>query len=447
MERDMQRLVFAHGPWQLLIAASALKQASSAQTSFQDVLVILDRGAWSSNQASPQEPGGFCRVVRDTSIGALSEEPFPSRIGEVMNQIATAVRSWSRIVVLNIDDDDSWRNLLDCRRGVDILRTMLGLAQPDELWFDCLGGIELDPHRVVYRVAAEAFPTARIVLYEDGLDSYIPLEDYHFSLARYLTRPRLAWRALKARVRRWRAPHDVSLSQLLPHQLGRVVASYLWISVLLPPPAYQKRLPLVQLQTRFMKDTIKQVSPIVDQIDLKGIKPHGRRAILLGQCFAAWGQLDREVELHCYTDMTKRLERLGYEVMWKEHPRRARDPLLPDLARAVPGVQAVPDLGPWPIELFIERLGISACASLTSTTLFSLPLLHGMPSFSMAARYISMLPYPNDELARIAANAIPRLDDPEASAPSRQTSERPANDTDAGGIADAHLEYPVESVH
>jgi Alpha-2,8-polysialyltransferase (POLYST) len=385
--------------------------------------------------------------VRDTDSGASSDEPFPSRIGEVMNRIAEVVWPWSRIIALNIDDNDTWRNLLDCRRAVNILRADLGVAEPDELWFDCLGGVELDPHRVVYRVAAEAFPTARIALYEDGLDSYIPLEDYHFSLARYLSRPRLALRALKAGVRHWRAPHDVSVSQLLPRHLSRVVASYLWISLLLPPPAYQKRLPWVQLQTRFMKDTIEQVSPIVDQIDLKGIKTHGRRAILLGQCFAAWGYLKRDVELDCYIDMTRQLEQMGYEVVWKEHPRRARDPLLPDLARAVPGVQALPDLGPWPIELFVGRVGIAACASLTSTTLFSLPLLYGMPSFSMGARYISMLPYPHDELARIVADAIPRLDETEARIPSHQTGQRSATDGDAVGITDADIDFPVESVH
>ena len=441
----MHRLVFAHGPWQLLIATSALKQASSSRTDLLDTLVILDRGAWSSDRLGALEPGGFCHVVRDTEAGAANEEAYPSRIGEIMHRIAVAVWSWKRIIVLNIDDNDTWRNLLDCRRPVQILQSILNLGEPDELWFDCLGGVELDPHRVVYRVAAEAFPTARLVLYEDGLDSYIPLEDYHFSLVRYLSKPRLGLRALRARIRDWRAPHDVSLGQLLPRHLRRVAASYLWVSLLLPPPAYQKRLPWVQLQTRFLKETIERILPIVEGIDLKGFTAKGRRAILLGQCFAAWGQLDREVELDCYIEMTRRLEQMGYDVMWKEHPRRARDPLLPELARAVPGVQTVPDLGPWPIELFVGRLGIAACASLTSTTLVSLPLLYGMPSFSMGARYIAMLPYPHNELARILAQAIPQLDDTDAKVSGRQTGICAASD--AAGAADADIEYPVESVH
>jgi Alpha-2,8-polysialyltransferase (POLYST) len=440
----MQRLVFAHGPWQLLIAASAMKQASSSWTDSQDVLVILDRGAWSSDRLGPLEPGGFCRVVRDSGTATGSQEAFPSRIGEIMHRIALAVWPWSRIIVLNIDDNDTWRNLLDCRRPVQILRSNLGLSEPDELWCDCLGGVELDPHRVVYRVTAEAFPTARLVLYEDGLDSYIPLEDYHFSL-RYLSRPRLGLRALKAGIRNLRAPHDVSLGQLLPRHLRRVVASYLWVSLLLPPPPYQKRLPWVQLQTRFLKETIERISPIVEQIDLKGFTAQGRRAILLGQCFAAWGQLDRDVELDCYIDMTRRLEQMGYEVMWKEHPRRARDPLLPELARAVPGIQTVPDLGPWPIELFVRRLGITACASLTSTTLVSLPLLHGMPSFSMAARYTSMLPYPHNELARIVAKAIPQLDEIDTRVSGRQMNPLAAGD--APEPTSVNIASPVESVH
>ena len=438
----MHRLVFVHGPWQLLIAASALRQAaSSSRINSQDVLVILDRGTWGSAQVGPLQPGGFSSVVRDSKTESLGDGSLPSPIGEVMSRIAPVVWPWARIVVLNVDDNDTWSNLLDCHRPVQILQSNLGPIEPDELWFDCLGGVELDPHRVVYRVAAEAYRTARIVLYEDGLDSYIPLEDYHFSLVQS---PRLNLLALRARIRQRRAPYNLALGQLLRRHLSRVVASYLWISLLLPPPPYHRRLPWVQLETRFMKDTIKQIAPIIEQIDLKGLNTPGHRAILLGQCFAAWGCLEQDVELDCYIDMTRRLKQLGYEVMWKEHPRRARDPLLPHLEQAVPGVQAVPDLGPWPIELFVERLGIAACASLTSTTLFSLPLLHGMPSFSMASRYISMLPYPNNELARIVAKSIPPLDEADTQIPDRQVGQPPS--TAAPGPAETEITWPVESV-
>jgi Alpha-2,8-polysialyltransferase (POLYST) len=442
----VRRLVFAHGPWQLLLAASALKQVSSASpTSFQDVLVILDRGAWSSDPSDSLEPGGFSRVVGDTRTASLGDGPFPSPIGAVMSRIAPVVWPWSHIVILNIDDNATWRNLADSRRPAEILRANLNVAEPDVLWFDCLGGAELDPHRVVYRVAAEAYAKAQIVLYEDGLDTYIPLDDLHFSLGAYLTNPRMAYRALKARVRQWRKPNDLSREQLLPRHLARVAASYLWITLMVPLPAYQRRLPWVQLQTRFMKDTIRQVSPIVDDIDLKDAGTGGRPAIVLGQCFASWGVLRRDFELNCYIDMTKKLQQLGYEIIWKEHPRRAQDPLFPDLAAAVAGIRAIPDLGPWPIELFIERLGIAACASLTSTTLFSAPLLFSIPSFSTVARYISTLRYPNDVMARLVAGSIPDLH--ENGQPVHGWHKGKTLAAKRGQPTDSEFDYPVESVH
>lgn len=83
--------------------------------------------------------------------------------------------------------------------------------------------------------------------------------------------------------------------------------------------------------------------------------------------------------------------------------------------------------------------------SLTSTTLVSLPLLHGMPSFSMAARYTSMLPYPHNELARIVAKAIPQLDEIDTRVSGRQMNPLAAGD--APEPTSVNIEYPVESVH
>jgi hypothetical protein len=441
----MRRLVFAHGPWQLLLAASALKQAATTPPgNAQDILVLLDRGFWSSDHAAKLKPGSFSRMVQDTQRGPLQDSPFPSPIGDAMSRIAPVVWPWSRIIVLDIDDYDVWNNLIDCRKPVEILRDNLNLARTDELWFDCLEGTMLDPHRVVYRVAAELYPKARIVLYEDGLDTYVPLEDHHLSLASCFERPRFAYHSLRARIRQWRRPHNLTTAQLLHRHLARVTASYLWITLMLPPPAYQRRLPWVQLQTRFIKDTVKQAAGLAAGIEPDKASSSGRAAILLGQCFSSWGHLERTAELDCYIDMTRRLKRLGYQVMWKEHPRRARDPLFPDLVRAE-GVHAVPEIGPWPVELFVERWGITACAAITSTALFSLPLLFGIHPFSTAACYISTLPYPNDVMARLVAESIPHLDGAQLTPQDGRDHEAAATDL-TEPPARPELDYPM-NVH
>jgi Alpha-2,8-polysialyltransferase (POLYST) len=369
--RETRRLVFVHGPWQLLIAAGALEQASrSAGGRSRDTLVVF-----------PLPDGQLA----------------PPILG-VIRRIAAAVWPWDRVVVF---DDPIRGDLGEARGCVEAARALLQEESADEVWLECLWGTS-------EKIFAEAYPKARLVLYEDGLHVYLPGEDHHISAARLLGDPRGTYRALKLRVRERRHPDSLAVAAMLPRHLARVAASYLWISQMLPPADYQRRLPLVQLQTRFVREALARVSPLVEDI---GLEPaDGPRALLLGHCFSNFGDLEREVELDCYVDMANRLQGMGYEVIWKEHPR-TRQPFLAELADAVPGVRGAPDWGPWPVELLVERLGLSACASITSTSLFTIPLLFGLPSFSAAARLLPLFRFPADELARLVAGSIPRLAD------------------------------------
>lgn len=383
----MKRFVFVCGPWQLLLLSSALKQAAATSRSrFEDVLVIHP----------------------------LHDGPLAPPILEVMTRMAPAVWPWNRVVVL---DHEAIRPQGDTSRSAEVLRDKLEAGARDvaELWLVSLWG-RLD------KLAAEAFPTSRLVLYEDGLHTYVPTEDHHLSLVKGLKKPRETYRALKLRLRERRRPGDLGLATMLPRHLARVAASYLWLSLKVPPADFQKRLPWIQLQTRFMKETMEQVSPLVADIPVE--RGNGRNAVVLGQAFSNYGDLTRDVELDCYIDMVGRLQGKGYDVIWKEHPR-TRQPFLPDLLEAFPDVRAVPDLGPWPIELFVERMGLAACASLTSTALFSIPLLFGLPSFSPVGQFLGRFRYPNDVMARLVAAAVPPLDAEAAAAAPQAAGSRP----------------------
>jgi hypothetical protein len=367
----MSRLVFVHGPWQLLVAASALKQASETSGD----------GAWNT-----------------LVIYSLHSATVPGPIREVMCRMAPALGPWRRVIVL--DPSIEW-DLRDARPSIEALRARLDVDEPDEVWLDALW---VGPEKGV----AEAYPGARIVLYEDGLHTYLETEDHHVSAARCLREPRAAYRSMRLRLRERMRPDNLSLSPMLPRHLARVSASYLWISLMLPPPAYQRRLPWAQIQPRFLGETIDRVSPLADEVVLDG--GSGPTAVVLGQCFSNYGDLARDVELDLYIEMARRLQEMGYEVLWKEHPRTRR-PFLPDLVEAVAGVQGLPDLGPWPIEVFAKRLGLAACASLTSTSLFNFPLLFGLSSFSTAGRYLSSFRFPNDLMAQLVAKSIPQIDE------------------------------------
>ncbi len=366
----MNRLVCVMGPWQLVMAVSAMKQASES------------RGGHTSDTL----------VLYSTPDGPLSQ---PLR--EVMIRIAAAIWPWRNILIL--DESIDWWSLNGARATIEALRGKLGDAEPEQLW---LASVPNDP----LKIAAEAYPAAQLVLYEDGLHSYLPMEDHYLSISRCFTEPRGAFRALKMRVRERLRPEDFSLSTLLPRHRSRIAASYLWISLAVGPPEYQRRLPWIQLQTSFVRETLAQVVPFTQEIEIE--PGAGRRAVLLGQCFCNYGEISRDFERDCYIDIARRVQQMGYEILWKEHPRM-RQPILPDLVEAIPRVLPMPSLGPWPIEVFVERLGLAACAGMTSTSLFTIPLLFELPSFSAAQFYISKFSFPDNVFARLVADSIPRI--------------------------------------
>ena len=356
----MKRFVFVHGPWQLIMAASALRQAAESR------------------------PG---KTIDTLVIYSLPDGPLSDSLLDVTRRIAAEVWPWQRVVVLT--DVIDWWALHDVPGCITLLRE-LGAAEPDELWV-------VDVPQNPTKITAEAYPSARIVLFEDGLMSYLPYEDHRLSVSQCLGQPRGALRALKFRLRERLRPGDLSTSSVLSRHRARVSASYLWMSLALPPSDCQRRRPWIQLKTRFIRETIALVSSIADHIDLEPAK--GPSAILLGQCFSNYGgSITRDLELECYADIARSLQRMGYEVLWKEHPRM-RHPCRYELLEQVPGVRALPETGAWPIEVYVERLGLAACAGLTSTALFSIPLLFNLPSISPAGRYARSFAFPDNLLA------------------------------------------------
>jgi hypothetical protein len=367
----MRRFIFVHGPWQLIVATSALKQAAQSLSGrAQDTLVIY----------------------------SLPDGPLSQSMVDVMRRIATAVWPWHQVIVLN--DAIDWWTLRDVRGSIATLRENLGEEAPDELW-------AINVPQNPTKITAEAYPSARIVLFEDGLMSYLPYHDHRLSISQCLEKPRTALRALKLRLRERLRPQDLSVSAMLSRHRSRISANYLWMSLAVPPSDCQRRLPWAQLKTHFVKDTIACVSPIAPAVDLEPARRP--RAILLGQCFSNYdGGITREFELECYADIARSVQRMGYEVLWKEHPRMRR-PCGRDLFELVPGVSAFPEIGPWPIEVYVERLGLAACAGLTSTTLFSIPLLFNLPSFSPAGRYASQFEFADHVLARLVGESITQV--------------------------------------
>ncbi len=175
----VKRFVFVHGPWQLIMATSALRQAAES---------------------------GQRRTIDTLVIYSLPDGPLSDSLLEVTRRIAAVVWPWQGVVVLN--DVIDWWSLRDVPGCTSLLRDKLGAAEPDELWV-------VDVPNNPTKITAEAYPRARIVLFEDGLMSYLPFEDHRLSVSQCLGQPRLALRALKFRLRERLVPGDLSMSSML----------------------------------------------------------------------------------------------------------------------------------------------------------------------------------------------------------------------------------------
>src|SRR5271157_6378707 len=93
----MNRLVFVHGSWQMLLVASALKQgATTAGREASDYLVFYP----------------------------LHDGPLPSTLLEVMSRIAGVVRPWKEVIVLDQAIKPDERRP---RPAIEALRARLGV--------------------------------------------------------------------------------------------------------------------------------------------------------------------------------------------------------------------------------------------------------------------------------------------------------------------------------
>lgn len=369
-----RRVVFVHGPWQLLMATAAIRQATPPEAAerAEDLLVIFPLGA---GPATPE-------------------------LAEVMERLAGATWTWRRVVPSVDPVHDMSRPAV--ARAIASLREVIGGGEPAEIWLDCLWGS-------FEKVAAEAFPSSGIILYEDGLHTYVETEDHHLSIAQCLRRPRRSYRSIRARLSQRRNDGSIGAWPLVRRHLDRVRSSYLWIERIVPAPAYQRHLPRVRLQTESLRRTIRDAAAVAPEPPLPAAitRSEGPKAMVLGQCFSNYGDLARDREFECYLDTVKRLRNAGFSVLWKEHPR-TREPFLSDLSAAIDGIEAMPELGPWPVELFAERMGLACCAAVSSTSLFSFPLLFGLPAYTMIDdRLLPLFRHPNDQMARLVVSHVP----------------------------------------
>ena len=383
-----RRVCFALGTWQIVTLAAGLRRAAddSARggSPFLDYLVLY-------------EPAGASDALKDS-----------------MQAVAEAVWPWKRIVWA-FDVLSGVRRRVSQERFDALLggvRERVGVPAVDELWFCWL-------NRLPEKLIMEAYPDARVVLYEDGLTTYLPVPvppAPHPAFARLTA---LLTRRMDARrpVRRFRRHKNV----LDPRHQERLAGLYLVLADVLPVPAAFAHPPCHLVGDHHLRETLRSGAAIAGLADAATGAPGDARprVLVLGQSLHRWGVLTREQELAVYGHTVDALLAKGYNVLWKEHPR-VLEPFFPQLAAGTAerrrrdgdtaGTLRELDL-PFalPVELVAGRLGLAGCVAGISAALFYLPRLHDIPAYTFAG---DLSPFMTRHWAvqnEMVTNAVPPL--------------------------------------
>lgn len=112
----------------------------------------------------------------------------------------------------------------------------------------------------------------------------------------------------------------------------------------------------------------------------------------MGQCYALFGWADEEDEVNAYIRMVNKIIDAGYMVVWKGHPRLDDSYFDRISEKCEPGMIVKSNVqSQIPIEFVAERLGLYACVSVASTSLFYLKYLYGIKTFTYASEFSKRL--------------------------------------------------------
>ena len=349
----MKHLICIHGPWQALAAAAAWRQHEDAAGGDQpDVLLYA-----------------------------------PESQQELLDTMAAYAARLFAGAAVHIASTDQWST--ECAE----LGRRLGAEASDArtVWVTKI----FSPAE---KELLAAFPCARVVLYEDGLHSYLQQER-----ADTLLRRALDWVDPGVASRRT----EVERAGYIDNQRQRVDRCYWLLRDALPVPPYLAGAAQHDLSWEGIRTCIGIVD--ADAPPRAG----GDGALFLGQCFAEYGALARDTELEGYRETIARIAEHGMRVVWKEHPRNQR-PFFPELRRELgDAIVEAETSATEPIELLASRAQYSACVSVCSSSLFYLPRLTGTPSYTLAAEpWINRISYRDfRKIATMTAGHIAPVND------------------------------------
>jgi hypothetical protein len=382
----MVRVCFSLGTWQLVMLASALRQAASnghAPEASSDYLVLY-------------EPLGASEALK-----------------VAMQEVAGAIWKWEKIIWTDsLTADQLWtvspKNV--AARLAD-LTNQAGARHADEIWLcKITGGAE--------KLAAEAYPQARIVLYEDGIHTYVsaPVGPWHMQMpvkhprdAIKLTK-RAARYCVDGKVRKW--VYLQGSANIYRRHLRRVDRAYLYLCKIVPVPDHLRAVHVYQLEDEVVRRTLSSCGslPHVQAAIESSSDLSARRVLVLGQCLAQRSQMARSEELAIYSQIISALLEKGYSVIWKDHPR-VHESYFKDLAPLASRDRLMELKLPaaYPVEAIAEKVEFVGCVSGMSTSLIYLSELYGTSPYTFAERLASFMKEDFTSMNRHILSLVPSI--------------------------------------
>ena len=399
----MIRVCSVIGTWQLVTLVASLKQAEA--------------DAKSSGKSGQYED----YLIMYETAGV------PDEFKQILQRMAEAAWPWKKIVwaydVLHSDFDVKQR---DYARLLGTLQERVGVPAQNvgEVWVCWLT-------RPAEKLLFGAFPRAQIVLYEDGLISYLPIQmAERLPIPSDAPFPKSLRLAVKqgvmdlSPVRRFRH----SGWELDPRHLARLSRAYLLLSPTEPLPQTIAHVPRVDVSDTHVRAVLQKIAQSrageIAQATANASGSAGR-VLILGQALSRNHVMNRNDELAFYQSVVQTVLDKGYAVLWKEHPRIS-EPFFDDLQAFAVERLGVPAARmerlnlphAFPVELVADKLNLAACVAGTSAALFYLARLYGIACTTFAGDLLPRMQGADVFMNDLVRRHIPPLADlPPNSAP------------------------------
>lgn len=377
------RICLAPGTWQLIMLTSALQQAyinCNDTEHTRNYLVV--------------QGFGLTNQLKDSIL-----------------KTANHLNDWEKIIII---DEFYESNLVSNYWNFDNLlkhiTDRIGIEQADEIWVCKLKGL-------TERLIFEAYPDSKIFLYEDGLGTYNPLLYGQWEWKSVVNQPIIVLKILLKLAKKYLIDELTSYGRsynsfrISSYHIRRLSGVYLYLAKDIKNQVFFCQKPQFTIADNILISTIKACDCLVDIDSAMGeiFSSVDKCVLLLGQCFALSTFMDFDRELSIYCQVIALLLEKGYTVLWKEHPR-VNKPFFPRLAKIYSSTN-LKELGiysTFSIEVMVERINIFACVAASSSSLFYLPKIYNIKTYSCAKEF---LPYAKgivvSDLEFVAKNITP----------------------------------------